>query len=173
MADKSERSIRGRGDRVEPHGESQYRPRSRQGSPAHSFPGKRKLRMDRTWRVTRAVEDGKSICCRRVRSVSTSQNNCVLSSIPMKRRAVVILYRHIDCQATRNNCRHTGIKEGLSGSAKGNLGSFGARSRGVALPRETGSRLAEGHPKGMALARAHVAPTLAEGLSARLLGRQA
>jgi hypothetical protein len=39
--------------------------------------------------------------------------------------------------------------------------------------RETGSRLAEGHPKGMALTRAHVAPTLAEGLSARLLGRQA
>jgi len=39
--------------------------------------------------------------------------------------------------------------------------------------RETGSRLAEGHPKGMALTRAHVVPTLADGLSARLLGRQA
>lgn len=39
--------------------------------------------------------------------------------------------------------------------------------------RKTGSRLAEGHPKGMALTRAYVAPTLAEGLSARLLGRQA
>ena len=39
--------------------------------------------------------------------------------------------------------------------------------------REAGSRLAEGHPKGMALTRAHVVPTLADGLSARLLGRQA
>ena len=70
------------------------------------------------------------------------------------------------CVAGENSWVYPDLPKGIWGRSGRDQGALFCR-------RETGSRLAEGHPKGMALTRAHVVPTLAEGLSARLLGRQA